>query len=269
MIEEILEKIAPLNTDSTMAAFASAHDLTDWISKGLELLEEEEIPTCPFCQRELTQSIITGLKDLFSKERETQLQSIKQARTSIEQHITTVSNLIETLRSDPTYKSIDFDRETQAISDALTNVKAIKERIEMKELKPSTPQSTGLASDPMQDIERYLNQVSNKIKSYNQTIRAGRKMRTDMLTEVENSLFDYLTFVEFKTDLTRYIEQLDEIINNTPSNADIDSIENKIRETQSRIKGEETKLTSVGTKMEFINELLTYIGFTGGGVNGW
>ena len=94
-------------------------------------------------------------------------------------------------------------------------------------------------------------------------------MRTDMLTEVENSLFDYLTFVEFKTDLTRYIEQLDEIINNTPSNADIDSIENKIRETQSRIKGEETKLTSVGTKMEFINELLTYIGFTGGGVNGW
>lgn len=262
MIEEILNKTAPLNTDSEMAAFASAHNLTDWISKGLELLEEEELPTCPFCQRELTQSIITGLKNLFSTERETQLQSIKQARNSIGQHISQVSNLIETLRIDPTYKSIDFDRETQAISDALTNVKLIKDSIGLKELKPSTPQSTGLTNDPMQDIERYLNQVSNKVKSYNQTIRAGRQMRTEMLTEVENSLFDYLTFVEFKTNLTQYKEELDEIINNKPSNADVDSIENEIRATQNRIKVEETKLTSVGTKMEFINELLTYIGFT-------
>ncbi len=262
MIEEILKKTAPLNTDSAMASFASTHDLTDWISKGLELLEEEEVATCPFCQRELTQSIITGLKDLFSTERETQLQSIKQARNSIAQHITQVSDLIETLRSDPTYKSIDFDRETRAISDALTNVKLIKEHIETKALKPSTPQSTGLTNDPIQDIERYLNQISNKVKSYNQTIRAGRQMRTEMLTEVENSLFDYLTFVEFKTNLTQYKEELDEIINNKPSNADVDGIENEIRATQNSIKLEETKLTSVGTKMEFINELLTYIGFT-------
>ena len=83
VIEELLRRIPPLNTDSEMAAFASAHHLTDWISKGLDLLVEEEIPTCPFCQRELTQSIITGLKNLFNTERDTQLESIKQAKKSI------------------------------------------------------------------------------------------------------------------------------------------------------------------------------------------
>ena len=83
-----------------------------------------------------------------------------------------------------------------------------------------------------------------------------------MLTEVESSLFDYLTFVEFQTNLTQYKEQLDEIIKTKPSNTDIDHIESEITETQNRIKVEETKLTSVGIKMEFINELLTYIGFT-------
>lgn len=261
-IEEILRKIPPLNNDSEMAAFASAHDLSDWISKGLDLLAKEQLSACPFCQRELTQSIITGLNNLFNTERETQLQSIKQARQSIGQHIEQVSKLIDDLRSDPTYKSIEFDDEIQAISDALTNVKLIEDRIELKELKPSTPLSTGLASDPMQDTERYLNQVSNKVKSYNQTIQAGRQKRTQMLTEVESSLFDYLTFVEFQTNLTQYKEQLDEIIKTKPSNTDIDHIESEITETQNRIKVEETKLTSVGIKMEFINELLTYIGFT-------
>ena len=262
VIEELLRRIPPLNTDSEMAAFASAHHLTDWISKGLDLLVEEEIPTCPFCQRELTQSIITGLKNLFNTERDTQLESIKQAKKSISQHIEQVSNLIEKLRSDPTYNSIDFDGEIQAISDALTNVKLIEDRIELKELKPSTPLSTGLASDPMQDTEGYLNQVSNKVKSYNQTIQAGRQKRTQMLTEVENSLFDYLTFTEFQTILAQHKEKLDDIIRCKPSSTDINRIESEITATQNSIKAEETKLTSVGSKMEFINELLTYIGFT-------
>lgn len=261
-IEELLGKIPPLNNDSEMAAFASAHDLSDWISKGLDLLAEEELSTCPFCQRELTQSIITGLNNLFNTERETQLQSIKQAKQSIGEHIKQVSSLIEKLRSDPTYKSIEFDGEIQAISDALTYIELIKDRIQLKELEPSTPLSTGLTKDPMRETERYLNQVSNKVKSYNQTIRAGRDLRNQMLTEVENSLYDYLTFVEFKTNLTQYKEQLSEIIKTKPSDTDIRNIESEITGTQNRIKAEETKLTNVGIKMEFINELLKYIGFT-------
>lgn len=261
-IEELLSKVPPLNNDSEMAAFASAHDLSDWISKGLDLLAEEEISACPFCQRELTQSIITGLNNLFNTERETQLQSIKQAKQSIGQYIEQVSSLIELLRSDPTYKSIEFNGEIQAMSDALTNIKLIKDHIQLKELKPSTPLSTGLTKDPMRETDRYLNQVSNIVKSYNQTIQAGRHTRSQMLTEVENSLYDYLTFVEFKTNLTQYKEQLDEIIKTKPSNTDMYNIEREIAGTQNRIKTEETKLTSVGIKMEFINDLLKYIGFT-------
>lgn len=261
-IEELLRKIPPLNNDSKMAAFASAHNLTDWISKGLDLLAEEEISACPFCQRELTQSIITGLNNLFNTERETQLQSIKQAKDSIGEHIKQVSSLIETLRSDPTYKSIEFDGEIQALSDALTNIKLIKDRIQLKELKPSSSLSTELTKDPMQETEKYLDQVSKKVQSYNQTIQAGRYTRNQMLNEVENSLYDYLTFVEFKTDLTQHKEQLDEIIKTKPSNTDLSNIEREITVTQNRIKAEETKLTSVGIKMEFINDLLTYIGFT-------
>lgn len=261
-IEELLRKIPPLNNDSEMAAFASAHDLSDWISKGLDLLSEEELSACPFCQRELTQSIITGLNNLFNTERETQLQSIKQAKHLIGQHIEQVSSLIERLRSNPTYKSIEFDDEIQALSDALTNIELIKDRIQLKELKPSTPLSTGLTKDPMRETERYLNQVSNKVNSYNQTIQAGRHTRKQKLTEVENSLYDYLTFVEFKTNLTQHKEQLDEIIKTKPSNTDIYNIERKIAGIQDRIKAAETKLTSVGIKMEFINELLRYIGFT-------
>lgn len=261
-IEELLRKIPPLNNDSEMAAFASAHDLSDWISKGLDLLSEEELSACPFCQRELTQSIITGLNNLFNTERETQLQSIKQAKHLIGQHIEQVSSLIERLRSNPTYKSIEFDDEIQALSDTLTNIELIKDRIQLKELKPSTPLSTGLTKDPMRETERYLNQVSNKVNSYNQTIQAGRHTRKQKLTEVENSLYDYLTFVEFKTNLTQHKEQLDEIIKTKPSNTDIYNIERKIAGIQDRIKAAETKLTSVGIKMEFINELLRYIGFT-------
>ena len=261
-IEEILASTPTLNSDSEMAAFASAHQLTDWISKGLDAVNKEQLSTCPFCQRKLTEPIIAGLQALFNAERETQLQSIKRARQSIEEYINQSESLIDRLRTGTTYKSIDFGTEIQALSIAITDVKLIKDRLDLKEVKPSTPLSTNLTNDPLEDAITHFNHISNRINRYNQTIKDGRNKRKQKLTTIQENLLDYLTLVEFRADLRQYEENLDNIAATRPTDEDIREIEHDITELQSQIKEQETKLTNVGTKMEFINELLKYIGFT-------
>lgn len=163
---------------------------------------------------------------------------------------------------DPEYKPIDCDTPLRIINSALKDMRQIQGKLEHKAIEPNLVSSTNVEYDPFQTIDKQVSIIKSQIDNYNTSVNAGISERRALIQNARSALYEYLTQVEFYDTLNQYKEKLRSISSRRPTNEDIISIQEKIKHTRSAIKDEKSKLSQVGEKMTFINQLL-------GGVNGW
>lgn len=261
-IEHLLNSTISINDDSTMSALIDKCNLQEWISRGLAAVEENGLSTCPFCQQNLSEQLISELKNLFNEEHETHLKAIQQASVATTKYIDYCTTLVNTLTMDPEYKPIDCDTPLRIINSALKDMRQIQGKLEHKAIEPNLVSSTNVEYDPFQTIDEQVSIIKSQIDNYNTSVNAGISERRALIQNARSALYEYLTQVEFYDTLNQYKEKLRSISSRRPTNEDIISIQEKIKHTRSAIEDEKSKLSQVGEKMTFINQLLTYIGFT-------
>lgn len=261
-IEQLLSSTISISNDSAMSEFIDKYNLQEWISRGLAAVEENHLSTCPFCQQNLSKQLISELKHLFNEEHEAHLKAIQQASLATTNYIDHCSALVNTLTMDAEYKPIDCASPLRIINSTLKDMRQIQSKLEHKAIEPNLASSTNVTYDPFQRIDEQVNIIKSQIDNYNTSVNAGMRERRILIQNARSALYEYLTQVEFYDTLNEYKEKLRKISLRKPTNEDIASIQDKIKHTRSAIEEEKSKLSQVGEKMTFINQLLTYIGFT-------
>ncbi|WP_314974858.1 AAA family ATPase [Actinomyces bouchesdurhonensis] len=261
-VEQLLSSTISISNDSAMSEFIDKYNLQEWISRGLAAVEENHLSTCPFCQQNLSKQLISELKHLFNEEHEAHLKAIQQASLATTNYIDHCSALVNTLTMDAEYKPIDCASPLRIINSALKDMRQIQSKLEHKAIEPNLASSTNVTYDPFQTIDEQVNIIKSQIDNYNKSVNAGMRERRILIQNARFALYEYLTQVEFYNTLNEYKEKLRKISLRKPTNEDIASIQHKMKHTRSAIEEEKSKLSQVGEKMTFINQLLTYIGFT-------
>lgn len=260
-IETILSTTVTLNNDSTMSTFIDKHNLHDWIRRGLTTVDTDNLSSCPFCQQKLTDQLINELKKVFDNRHEAHIQAITKAHETIKTYITNCETLTTNLATNPDYKSIDYNTQLTIINKALSEIRDTQSKLEQKAIESNRILSTGLSEDPFQTIREQLTLIKSQINDYNNAINAGKGKRTEAIRNARTALYEYLTGVEFCDILDTYLQALATINSTTPTEADINAIMQKITHIRTEIDNNLSKITQVGEKMTFINQILTYIGF--------
>ncbi len=261
-IENLLNTTISISDDSAMSALIDKYNLQEWISRGLAAVEENGLSTCPFCQQNLSKQLISELKHLFNEEHEAHLKAIQQASIATKEYIDDYTTLVDTLTMDAEYKPIDCDTPLRIIISTLKDMRQIQGKLEHKAIEPNLAFSANITHDPFQTIDEQVRIIKSQIDNYNTSVNAGRSERRTLIQNARTALYEYLTQVEFYDTLNQYKEKLRSISSRRPTNEEVISIQGKIKHTFSAIEDKKSKLSQVGEKMTFINQLLTYIGFT-------
>jgi hypothetical protein len=260
-IETILKTTITLNNDSTMSTFIDKHNLHDWIRRGLATVETDNLSSCPFCQQRLTDQLIDELKKVFDNRHEAHIQAITKAKDAIKTYITNCETLTTNLTTNPDYKSIEYNTPITIINKALSEIRHTQSKLEQKAIESNRILATELSEDPFQIIREQLTLITSQITDRNNAINAGKGKRTEAIRNARTALYEYLTCVEFRDILDTYLHTLATINATTPTEANINSIKQTIRHMRTEIDNKLSKITQVGEKMAFINQILAYIGF--------
>jgi hypothetical protein len=260
-IETILNTTVALSNDSTMSTFIDKHNLHDWIRRGLATVKTNNLSSCPFCQQKLTDQLINELKKVFDDRHEAHIQAITKANQTIKTYITNCERLTTNLATNPDYRSIDCNSHLTIINKALSEIRHIQNKLEQKVIESNRMLSTELSEDPFQTISEQLTLITSQISVHNNVINAGKSKRTEAIRNARTALYEYLTGVEFCDVLDTYLHALATINSTIPTEADINSIKQQIAHIRAEIDNKLSKITQVGEKMTFINQILKYIGF--------
>ena len=260
-IKGILLETITTRTDSSVAQFVSELQLSDWVSRGIQSVKDNNLSTCPFCQQKLTDKIIGQLTSLFDERHSSQLAEIQSAKNAISDSIIYHEELISTLQTDQKYTQFELSSEIAKIRDSMRNLNQIADRLRLKQLEPAQQITLDSVEDPYETISAQLSAIENRIDTYNTTIRAGKRERKRKIETAEHTLLLYLTQIEFKEELNEFSYRQDAINTAEPSSHELTVLDSEIKRIRSDIAAQQAKLTQVGRKMQFINELLDYIGF--------
>lgn len=260
-IDNLLNTTVSLNTESPISTFIDQHKLHNWIRQGLSTVEQNDLSTCPFCHQDLTEQIVSELKQLFDKEHESHINAIKQAIQQIEDYADTCNTLTQTLATNPDYQVIDCKSPIQTINNSLKDVQHIQDRLARKLTETNTSFTSELTEDPFQTISEQISCISSQIKAYNANIRAGKSKRKNDLQAARDVLYHFLTATEFRETLDTYNQTLEAIDRDAPTELELKSIKHSMRDIRATIAEKQAATTQVGEKMAFINLILSYIGF--------
>lgn len=260
-IDNLLNTTVSLSTESPISTFIDQHKLHNWIRQGLSTVEQNDLSTRPFCQQDLTEQIVSELKQLFDKEHESHINAIKQAIRQIEDYADTCNTLTQTLATYPDYQVIDYKSSIQTINNSLKDVQHIQDRLARKLTETNTSFTSKLTEDPFQTISEQISCISSQIKAYNASIRAGKSKRKNDLQAARDALYHFLTATEFRETLDTYNQTLEAIDRDAPTELELKSIKHSMRDIRATIAEKQAATTQVGEKMAFINLILSYIGF--------
>ncbi len=260
-IDTLLNSTVSLKIESTISTFIDQHKLHNWIRQGLSTVEQNNLSSCPFCQQHLAKQIISELKRLFNEEHESQISTIKQAFEAIKDYAAACNTLTQTLTTSLDHQVIDYNSSIQTINNSLKDVQRIQDRLDRKLREPNSSLTSELTEDPFQTISEQISLISSQIKTYNASIRAGKSKRKQDLRAARDALYQFLTTIEFRETLDTYNQTLEAIDTNAPSESELNSIKQNIKDIRASIAEKQAATTQVGEKMAFINQILSYIGF--------
>lgn len=170
-LEEValLKEIVIGNEDSPISKLINQLQNSDWVSNGLEYLDEIEDATCPFCQsKTVTPELIAQIKDYFDE-------SYEESKTKIAEIVTTYKAIVESLTDFESYKTSQFCADflaemTESYGLIRSTLKSNLQKIEQKKNTPSLQVELDGLVEHVQKFNEYVDTANEKIGIHNQKV---------------------------------------------------------------------------------------------------
>ncbi|WP_261904590.1 AAA family ATPase [Vibrio fortis] len=170
-LEEValLKEIVIGNEDSPISKLINQLQNSDWVSNGLEYLDEIEDATCPFCQsKTVTPELIAQIKDYFDE-------SYEESKTKIAEIVTTYKAIVESLTDFESYKTSQFCADflaemTESYGLIRSTLKSNLQKIEQKKNTPSLQVELDGLVEHVQKFNEYVYTANEKIGVHNQKV---------------------------------------------------------------------------------------------------
>lgn len=237
--------------DSEYARSISLLEAGNWFNRGLALMAKSE-PNCPFCQRELGDDLVEEIKNAFSDEYTTRIQSIERQRELIVADIQALGQVQDCLVPSEVLDGTALETAVLSLRDYLREV---LENIDRKKDSPAT------VLDPM-SITPLSNAVFTELTTLNTSIKklntdaANRKAIEEEL--VRSALPALLT--EAWTELEPHLEEHSNSVKAEEGlAANLSELDTEIRELKTTIEDESKKVRDSKVHLGNINSLVSYM----------
>ena len=231
----------------------------DWVSQGLQYLKDEK--RCPFCQRIITEDILTELNILFDDTYNQSITRLKELSFLYNQIISKFEKVFVTLLT--SIQAIPF-LSSESIEDIyaklIAELQANQNKIKEKLLHPSIEvelSSTKYFRDAFANEQKELN---NQIVNYNQLLTNKKAAREAFI----KNLWDYiankelhLIIADFEAKLAGKNRGMGNLLMQR------DSLRQKIKSCEAAICDLRAKVTCIDNAVGEINKILTGFGFNG------
>ncbi len=190
-------------TESNFSNFIETLGNVDWVSQGLKWIESSDI--CPFCQRQLSNDILSELSNLFDESYNTAISSL----TNLEiLYLKIAANLDDYYKATTKYlATISFiDLTALQQNYALLKTK-IKENIELIKEKLSHPSYIIQLTDSNHVVENFISEINN----INQQIDQNNEYFKDLKTarkKLSDTVWDFIANDKLFSMISQYQKNL-------------------------------------------------------------
>ncbi|WP_089140392.1 AAA family ATPase [Vibrio rumoiensis] len=166
---ELLNEVIVGNEDSAVAKLITELNNSDWVSDGLQYLDNIEDDTCPFCQsKTITADLIKQIRDYFDE-------SYEESKTKISNILIKYKKIVDSFTDLETYKITPFAADklaemTESHSSIHEILNSNLRKIEQKEHTPSIKVELEGFSAHVTSFNQYVEQVNQSIGAHNQRI---------------------------------------------------------------------------------------------------
>ena len=257
--EKIWTKKIIGKSDVDIAKLIQKLNLNDWVNKGRDYLQEDEI--CPFCQKPtITDDFKKQLEDYFDESFTT---SIKQINDLNDEYNRLALNLINELTQIETNEKannatkLNIDTFSAYLKTLTSQFTSNKELLGNKTKEPSRSVKLILSKEQLENIEQIITEANKEIKKHNNIVNNYRTEKSSLIQAVWKYLVE-----EFKGDIESYKKKTSGLQNG------INNLEKDIKEKRdiyTDLNNEIIKLTknvtSIQPTVDEINRTLKSYGF--------
>lgn len=166
---ELLNDVIVGNEDSAVAKLITELNNSDWVSDGLQYLDNIDDDTCPFCQsKTITADLIKQIRDYFDE-------SYEESKTKISNILIKYKKIVDSFPDLEIYKTTPFAADklagmTESHSSIHEILNSNLRKIEQKEHTPSIKVELEGFSADLTTFNQYVEQVNQSIGAHNQRI---------------------------------------------------------------------------------------------------
>jgi wobble nucleotide-excising tRNase len=166
---ELLKEIVIGNEDSPIAKLINQLKNSDWVSDGLQYLDDIEDETCPFCQsKTITLELIAQIKDYFDE-------TYEESKRKISEILTKYQTIVDSLTDLDTYKTSPFSADflaemTESYASIAGTLKSNLLKVQQKEQTLSLKVELEELCDHVASFNKHVDAVNVSIGIHNQKI---------------------------------------------------------------------------------------------------
>ncbi|WP_315917881.1 AAA family ATPase [Vibrio fluvialis] len=254
---ELLKEIVIGNEDSPIAKLINQLKNSDWVSDGLQYLDDIEDETCPFCQsKTITPELIAQIKDYFDETYEESKQNIGKILTKYQKIVDSLTDL-ETYKTSPF--SIEFLAEmTESYASIAGTLKSNLLKVQKKEQTPSLKVELEELSEHVASFNKHVDAINASIGIHNQKIANS----TQELKRIKD---DFWKIVRWEYDQTikgyesSKKDSNDKIIKRK---ADKENVDTEIVQLEAERTEQQKQTVNIDDSIKNINKGLVDIGIT-------
>lgn len=250
----IFSEIIKGNENTTVAELIDKLNNSDWVKQGLTYVEKSG-NKCPFCQKQLTDSV-KHLSEYFNKEYEEKCSEILSLKKQYDILSTNILNNLSSIIEEYFNNDKEMELLTSQIKTIFLNN---KNNIEEKMATPSNKVLLENSEDVIQKINAKIVDLNKKIKDDNNKINNIVKEKENF----RNALWNYIVN-ELDKNISIYkvnIANVEKAI--IPMSIKYSENEKKINELNAIIRENEKKITGITESLNEINKVLSSFGYDG------
>lgn len=254
---ELLKEIVIGNEDSPIAKLINQLKNSDWVSDGLQYLDDIEDETCPFCQsKTITPELIAQIKDYFDETYEESKQNIGKILTKYQKIVDSLTDL-EIYKTSPF--SIEFLAEmTESYASIAGTLKSNLLKVQKKEQTPSLKVELEELSEHVASFNKHVDAVNASIGIHNQKIANS----TQELKRIKDEFWKIVRW-EYDQTIKGYEsskkDSNDKIIK---WKADKENVDTEIVQLEAERTEQQKQTVNIDDSIKNINKGLVDIGIT-------
>lgn len=232
---DILKEVIIGKENIDFSDMINSLNIQDWVSKGINIIDENHLSHCPMCQRKLTESIVSNLKNYFDSTYTDKIEKLNNKISHYKKCYSELRKNIEELKKHDflTRKDIvEIELEAEAINYRNERI------LEKKLYNPSTKQELEDFEDILKDLHLLIKNANSSIQEHNKIVNNRDESKRKIIKEAKAHFFKlvnkyskkYLEDIEVKTKKVVGINSQIKKVNgfNDKINLEIDKINTKI-----------------------------------------